>query len=222
MTQFGRPIQNCEGQRRPIIIGICGGSGSGKTTLANRLVDRLGPDEACGISFDSYYRDFAHLTVEQRAEINFDHPDSLDHELLIEHLGQLRHNETVAVPHYDFASHTRSGDLTLVEPASYVIIEGILLFAFAEVRELLDHRIFRHADTDVRAERRLARDVVERGRTPESVRHQWQNTVQPMHERYVEPFAAHADVITTPDQELDAVVDQLHGALAGGGPLAVG
>lgn len=177
--------------------------------MAKRLVDRLGPTRACGISFDSYYRDLAHLRVEQRAQVNFDHPDSLDHRLLIEHLELLRDNQTIAVPEYDFATHTRSGGLTLVEPKRFVILEGILLFAFGEVRDLLDHRIFRQVDTGVRAERRLARDVNERGRSRESVMRQWNETVQPMHDRYVEPFVAHADVVTTADSDLEDVVEQI-------------
>ncbi len=190
----------------PLLIGVCGGSGSGKTTLAKRLIDALGPDDAVGVSFDSYYRDLAHLTVAERAEVNFDHPDSLDVEMLVDHLQSLRSGGEVAVPHYDFANHTRSGDIDLVTPERFVIVEGILLFAFAEIRHELDVLVFRDCPEETRAERRLRRDVTERGRTPDSVRHQWATTVQPMHELHVEPFARYADVVTTQAQELDDAV----------------
>lgn len=195
------------------MVGVCGGSGSGKTTLAQRLVHSLGPTEAVCLSFDSYYRDLAHLTVEERATVNFDHPDSLDVAMLVDHLQSLRAGTEVAVPDYDFANHTRSGDLELVGPHRFVIVEGILLFAFAEIRDELDVLVFRHCDEPTRAARRLRRDVTERGRTPESVRSQWATTVQPMHELHVEPYASHADVVTTQDQDLDLVVAELAATL---------
>lgn len=188
------------------MIGVCGGSGSGKTTLAQRLVHSLGPGDAVCLSFDSYYRDLADLTVEQRALVNFDHPDSLDVAMLVDHLQSLRAGDEVAVPHYDFANHTRSGDLDLIDPRRYIIVEGILLFAFAEIRRELDVLVFRECPEETRAERRLRRDVTERGRTPDSVRVQWATTVQPMHELHVEPYARYADVVTTQDQELDDAV----------------
>ncbi len=191
---------------RAILVGVCGGSGSGKTTLAQRLVQALGPEHSVALSFDSYYRDLSHLTVAQRAEVNFDHPDSLDVDLLCGHLGALRDAHEVAVPVYDFATHTRSGDLDLIEPHRFVIVEGILLFAFAEIRNALDVLIFRHCDEPTRAARRLTRDVAERGRSPESVRSQWTSTVQPMHERYVEPFSRYADIVTDQHHDLDDVV----------------
>ncbi len=203
------------------MIGVCGGSGSGKTTLAHRLVDALGPQAATCVSFDSYYRDHSHLTVEQRATVNFDHPDSLDVDLLVDHLQSLKAGTEVAVPVYDFASHTRSGDLEIVHPRRFVLIEGILLFAFAQIRDNLDHLIFRHCPDQVRAARRFKRDVEQRGRTPESVRAQWLETVQPMHEVYVQPFASHADLVTSHSQDLDVVVSEIARALRQGGPLAL-
>ena len=203
------------------MIGVCGGSGSGKTTLANRLVAALGPDQATCVSFDSYYRDHSHLPVEQRARVNFDHPDSLDVDLLVEHLQALRAGSEVAVPVYDFATHTRSGDLDIVRPVPFILIEGILLFAFEEIRANLDVLIFRQCPADVRARRRFARDVEQRGRTPESVRAQWADTVQPMHDIYVEPYARHAHLVTSHDQDLDQVVDRIAATLRQGGPLAV-
>lgn len=197
----------------PVLIGVCGGSGSGKTTLAQRLVQSLGSDDAVCVSFDSYYRDMADLTVEERSVVNFDHPDSLDVEMLVDHLQSLRAGNEVAVPDYDFANHTRSGDLELVRPHRFIIVEGILLFAFEEIRSELDLLIFRHCDEETRARRRLRRDVNERGRTPASVRAQWATTVQPMHELHVEPYAGHADVVTTQDQDLDRVVADLTATL---------
>lgn len=198
------------------MIGVCGGSGSGKTTLAHRLVDALGPGMATCVSFDSYYRDHSHLTVEQRALVNFDHPDSLDVDLLVEHLEILRSGNDVAVPVYDFTTHTRSGDLDIVSPHPFVFIEGILLFAFEQIRDALDLMIFRHCPDEIRAERRFTRDVEKRGRTPESVRSQWETTVQPMHEIYVEPFAHHAHLVTHHGQDLDALVVDIADSLRNG------
>ncbi|MGI9598997.1 MAG: uridine kinase [Acidimicrobiales bacterium] len=203
------------------MIGVCGGSGSGKTTLARRLVAALGPDDATCISFDSYYRDHSELTIEQRAAINFDHPDSLDVDLLVEHLQSLRAGDDVAIPVYDFSTHTRSGHLDIVAPKQFVVIEGILLFAFPEIRDNLDYMIFRQCPSEIRAARRFRRDVEKRGRTPESVRAQWTQTVQPMHDIYVEPNAAYANLITTHGQDLDRLVTEIANALRQGGSLAV-
>ncbi|MEM7274998.1 MAG: uridine kinase [Actinomycetota bacterium] len=194
-------------------IGVCGGSGSGKTTMARRLVDALGADRAAYLSFDSYYRDHSHLTVEQRAAVNFDHPDSLDVELLIEHLRALRAGTEVAVPVYDFSTHTRSGDLEMVAPKDFVVIEGILLFAFEAIRDELDFMIFRDCPEPVRAERRIERDIVERGRTPESVREQWATTVRPMHDVFVQPYAKHADIVTEHGDELEDLLPSLVAAI---------
>ena len=203
------------------MIGVCGGSGSGKTTLARRLVEALGTEAATCISFDSYYRDHSHMTVDERAKVNFDHPDSLDVPLLVSHIQALRAGNNVAVPVYDFATHTRSGEVDIVEPHEFVIIEGILLFAFEEIRNNLDHLIYRDCPVEVRAERRFKRDVQERGRTPESVRAQWASTVQPMHEIYVAPNAEHADRVTTHGLDLDTVVAKIASSLLEGGPLSV-
>ncbi len=203
------------------MIGGCGGSGSGKTTLAHRLVEALGSDLATCISFDSYYRDFSQLTIEERAAVNFDHPDSLDVDLLVGHLQALRDDREVAVPVYDFTTHTRSGDLEMVSPRQFVFIEGILLFAFEEIRNSLDYMIFRQCPEQIRAERRFKRDVQERGRTPESVRLQWANTVKPMHDIYVEPFAGYADLVTTDGLALDQLVEQIAESLRQGGPLVM-
>ncbi len=179
------------------IIGVCGGSGSGKTTLARELGRVLGVDRTGIISFDSYYHDLAHLTTEQRATVNFDAPESLDVDLLTDHLAALRRGAGIAVPVYDFATHTRSGDIDLVEAGPFVIIEGILLFAFAEIRDLIDYRVYLDCPADIRYQRRLVRDVNERGRTPDSVAEQWETTVAPMHDLHVEPYAPHAHFLAT-------------------------
>ena len=195
------------------LIGVSGGSGSGKTTLAHRLVDRLGPEEAVCLSFDAYYRDLSHLTTEQRAAVNFDHPDSLDVELLVAHLTAMKQGQEIAIPVYDFATHTRSGDVQIIEPRPFMVIEGILLFAFAEIRGALDHLVFRDCPDEIRAARRQRRDVRERGRTPESVVAQWETTVLPMHRVHVQPFARHADLVTVHGQEIDEAVDEVIASL---------
>lgn len=196
-----------------VLVGICGGSGSGKTTLANRVAQRLGRDRgnkgASVLSFDAYYHDRSDLTVEQRATINYDHPDALDHDLLIEHLGLLRSGQAVDVPVYDFTSHCRSDELVVVEATDVVIVEGILLLASNRVRDMLDLRIFRRCPEDVRFDRRIVRDLAERGRSLSSVEAQLDATVKPMHDRFVEPFADHADIVTEHDDDLDDVTERI-------------
>ncbi|MDH3302256.1 MAG: uridine kinase [Acidimicrobiia bacterium] len=179
------------------IIGVCGGSGSGKTTLARELARKLGWGRTAVLSFDSYYHDLAHLTTEERSTVNFDAPDSLDVELLTDHLAALRRGAEITVPIYDFASHTRSGDVDIVEATDFVVIEGILLFAFAEIRDLIDYRVYLDCPGDIRYQRRLVRDVNERGRTADSVAEQWETTVAPMHDLHVEPYAPHAHFLAT-------------------------
>ncbi len=179
------------------IIGVCGGSGSGKTTLARELSKLFGDSRCKVISFDSYYHDLSHMTTEQRALVNFDAPDSLDVPLLTSHLDGLHRGTEVAVPVYDFTTHTRSGKIDIIEPTDYIIIEGILLFSFAEVRDSLDYRVFVDCPADIRYQRRLRRDIDERGRTEQSVYEQWTTTVAPMHDLHVEPYAHHADFLVT-------------------------
>ncbi len=176
------------------IIGLCGGSGSGKSTLAVELANLL-PDSQV-LCFDSYYRDLEHLTLTERAQVNFDAPDSLDASLLVEHLQALAQGKSVAVPVYDFATHTRSDDVILIDAHRYIILEGILLFAFPEIRRHLDIRVFLDCPTALRLARRLERDVNERGRTEKSVVEQWNTTVEPMHRLHVEPNAVHAHLVT--------------------------
>lgn len=192
-----------------LLIGICGGTGSGKTTLARLVAERLCHDQGSGaatvISFDAYYRDQGHLSPAERAEVNYDHPDSLDGELLVEHLRLLGQGQQAPVPVYDFATHTRSAECHVVKPAEVIMVEGILLFAFRPVVEQLDYRVFRRCPEEVRFQRRIRRDRAERGRTLASVQAQLAATVKPMHDLYVEPYADLADYVTDHGDDLDTV-----------------
>jgi uridine kinase len=202
-----------------LLVGICGGTGSGKTTLAQRVVERLratrGPQAATSVHFDAYYRDQSHLDPDQRAKVNYDHPDSLDGPLLVEHLQELRAGREVAIPVYDFATHSRTADLDIVGPADVIVVEGILLFAFGPVWDQLDYRVFRHCPEEVRFRRRTERDQIERGRSPASIKAQLQATVKPMHDQFVEPHADRADFVTRHGDDLPTVTDQLVAALTG-------
>ena len=181
--------------RRPIIVGVSGGSGSGKTTVAQTIHDRLGPEKVAYIPHDAYYRDLSHLPPEERARQNFDHPDALDTDLLVEHLHRLRRGEPVEVPVYDFATHTRRPETRRVEPRPIILVEGILVFVEPALRDLMDIKIFVDTDPDIRFIRRLLRDIRERGRTMESVIEQYLSTVRPMHLEFVEPSKRYADII---------------------------
>ncbi len=200
-----------------VLIGICGGSGSGKTTLAGKLAERFrrtrGPAAASVLSFDAYYHDRADLSLEERATINYDHPDALDHDLLVDHLGLLRAGRPAEVPVYDFTTHSRSKQIARVEPAEVVLVEGILLFQSERVRELLDLRVFRRCPEEVRFSRRIGRDIAERGRSLASVEAQLAATVKPMHDRFVEPYAAAAEVVTEHGDDLDAVTERIAGRI---------
>ena len=179
----------------PLIIGVAGGSGSGKTTIALAVLDRIGDEHAVLIQHDSYYRDQGHLPPEARAKINYDHPDSLETELLADHLRMLRGGEQVEQPVYDFATHTRLQETVVVVPKALVILEGILVLAEPELRELMDLKIYVDTDADVRVMRRLQRDISERGRTVESVLEQYEATVRPMHLAFVESSRRYADLV---------------------------
>ncbi len=179
----------------PLIIGIAGGSGSGKTTVAQTILQRVGPDRISFLQHDAYYKDLCGLPPTQRAEVNFDHPNSLENELLIWHIHQLREGASVDVPIYDFSTHSRTDRTFKVQPRSVVLVEGILIFAELTLRELFDVKIFVDTDSDLRFIRRLQRDITERGRTTESVIKQYLGTVRPMHLDFVEPSKRYADVI---------------------------
>ena len=184
-----------EGPTQSIIIGVAGGSGSGKTTVAEAILDRVGRDQIAYLQHDSYYRDRSDVPLEERANANFDHPDSLESELLAQHLSSLKAGDAVEVPTYDFTSHTRKTDTVRVEPRKVALVEGILIFAERVLRELMDIKIFVDTDADVRFIRRLQRDMAERDRTVESVIRQYTETVRPMHLEFVEPSKRYADVI---------------------------
>lgn len=207
-------------QQRPFVIGIAGGSGSGKTSLARALFARLGGPEACIVlDHDSYYRDLSQLPPGNRGEANFDHPESLESDLLARHLAELRAGRAVARPCYDFASHTRLPTTLRVEPRPVIVCEGILLLAAPELRSSFDLRVFLDAPADVRVLRRMQRDVVERGRTLASVTQQYLDTVRPMHERFVEPARTTADLVLgwphTPEQQAAALAAVVRERLPG-------
>ena len=179
----------------PLVIGIAGGSGSGKTTVAQEILQRVGPDRIAYIQHDSYYKDLTGLPPAQRIEVNFDHPNSLETELLISHVEQLKRGQAIEVPIYDFSTHSRTEKTFRVNPRGVIIVEGILIFADATLRELFDVKLFVDTDADIRLIRRMQRDITERGRTAESVIKQYQVTVRPMHLEFVEPSKRYADVI---------------------------
>ena len=187
-------------------MGLAGGSGAGKTSLVDGLTSRLRGDVSV-LWFDEYYHDLVHLPPKQRAVVNFDHPDSLDEMLLIEHLDGLLAGRSVDVPVYDFATHTRTGRTRRVEPRPVVVIDGILVLAVPDLRRRLDLAVFVDAPAEVRLARRMDRDVRERGRTTASVRAQFEATVAPMHEAFVDPSAEHADLRLDGTGDLDANLD---------------
>ncbi len=182
-------------KENPLVIGIAGGSGSGKTTVANVILTRVGSDRIAYLPHDAYYRDLSHLSPMLRLQVNFDHPDSLETELMIQHIRQLKDWCGVDLPVYDFTHHARTDRSIRIEAQRVIIVEGILILAEAELRKLLDVKIFVDTDPDVRLIRRLQRDITERGRTTESVIKQYLETVRPMHLEFVEPSKRYADVI---------------------------
>jgi uridine kinase len=197
----------------PLIIGIAGGTGSGKTTLATNLIKSLPARRAALIEHDWYYRDRGHLTPVQRAAVNFDEPDALENDLLVTHLRTLKGGSPVSCPQYDFASHTRRAAWQVVEPHPVVVVEGILLFALASLRELFDLRIFVDTDDDIRLLRRLKRDLKERGRDIDSIEAQYYGSVRPMHERHVMPSRRHAHLIVPEGGENTPALEVIAGRL---------
>lgn len=180
---------------RPFVIGICGGTGSGKTTITNRLSQALAGHGVLVVQQDHYYKDLSHLSVEERARRNFDHPSAVDSALFVEHVRQLRAGRSVDRPVYDFARHCRNRETVRLEPQPAILIEGILIFENPALRELMDVKVFVDTDADLRFIRRLVRDIHERGRTLESVIEQYETTVRPMHLEFVEPSKRYADII---------------------------
>jgi uridine kinase len=179
----------------PLVIAIAGGSGSGKTTVAQAILNRVGRHRIAYLPHDAYYRDLSELPRVQRDQVNFDHPNSLETSLLIEHISKLRNHETVFLPVYDFTTHTRTDRTLSVEPQRVILVEGILIFVESDLRDLFDVKIFVDTDPDLRFIRRLERDLSERGRTVDTVIRQYMTTVRPMHMDFVEPSKRYADVI---------------------------
>lgn len=179
----------------PVVIGIAGGTGSGKTTVANVILDRVGADSIAFLPHDAYYKDLKHLPKSQRDLINFDHPDSLESELLVQHLKTLREWSSIQIPVYDFTNHSRTDQTEQIDSQPIILVEGILIFAEPPLRGIFDVKIFVDTPPDIRFIRRLERDIEERGRSVESVIQQYQTTVRPMHLEFVEPSKRYADVI---------------------------
>ncbi len=194
-----------------MIIGICGGTGSGKTTIARRIVETVGAENVVLVEQDSYYRNLSDMPLDERHHANFDHPDSIDSDLLVNHLKRLRNGQTIDMPIYDFVSHTRKDESSRIEPKPVVIVEGILIFAETAILDLLDVRVFVDTPDDIRLIRRLRRDVQERGRSFERTLWQYEHTIRPMHYEFVEPSKRHADIIVPESGNPDITTNFLCG-----------
>ncbi len=181
--------------RTPLVIGLAGGTGSGKTTVANVILNRVGPERIAYVPHDAYYRNFSDLPLDRREAINWDHPDSLETDLMIAHVQALKAGQAIELPVYDFTTDSRTAKTIHIEPQPIIVVEGILIFADARLRQLFDMKIFVDTDADLRFIRRLRRDIAERGRTAESVIRQYLATVRPMHLEFVEPSKRYADII---------------------------
>ncbi len=190
-----------------LILGIAGGTGCGKTTVVNQIIKELPEDEIGIISQDSYYKANDHLSFEERELINFDHPRSIDFELLTQHLQELKEGKSINQPVYSFVHHNRTGDFIKTHPRKVMIVEGILIFTNPALRDLFDIKIFVHADADERLIRRLRRDIAERGRDIEEVLTRYQSTLKPMHEQFIEPTKTFADIIIPNDRYNAVAVD---------------
>lgn len=190
-----------------LIIGIAGGTGCGKTTVVNTILNELPEGEVGVISQDSYYKDTSHLGYDERIKINFDHPRSIDFELLEDHLKELKKGNSVNQPVYSFVKHNRTGDTISTKPRKVMIVEGILILSHAEIRNLFDIKIFVHADSDERLIRRLKRDISERGRDLDEVLNRYQTTLKPMHQQFIEPMKEYADIIIPNNKYNTVAVD---------------
>ena len=190
-----------------LIIGIAGGTGSGKTTVVNQIIEELKNEEVDVISQDSYYQDTSHLTYEQRTKINFDHPKSIDFDLLVSHLKELKAGKNIQQPVYSFKEHNRTGETVTIEPRKVIIVEGILILTHPDIREMFDIKIYVHADSDERLIRRLKRDIAERGRDLEEVLNRYQTTLKPMHQQFIEPTKEFADIIIPTNRYNTVAVD---------------
>lgn len=178
-----------------LIIGIAGGTGSGKTTVVSKILQNLNANEVNVLSQDNYYHDNAHLSLQEREKLNYDHPKSIDFDLLVKHVQALKNGESIEQPIYSFVTHTRTGNHVLVEPREVLIVEGILVLTSKELLKEFDLKVFVHADNDERLIRRIRRDTQERGRDLEEVLHRYQTTLKPMHDEFIEPSKSYADII---------------------------
>ncbi|MEP5255183.1 MULTISPECIES: uridine kinase [Winogradskyella] len=190
-----------------LIIGIAGGTGCGKTTVVNTILNELPEGEVGVISQDSYYKDTSHLSFEERVKINFDHPRSIDFDLLKEHLEDLKKGKSIDQPVYSFVKHNRTGDVIVTRPRKVMIVEGILILSHSEIRDLFDIKIYVHADSDERLIRRLRRDITERGRDINEVLQRYQSTLKPMHQQFIEPMKEYADIIIPNNKYNTVAVD---------------
>ena len=190
-----------------LVIGIAGGTGSGKTTVVNKILRELPQEEVGVISQDNYYRKTDGLSFEERSNINFDHPRSIDFELLVEQLKELKAGKTIQQPVYSFVKHNRTEDTITTHPQKVMIVEGILVFTDAELRDLFDIKIFVYADSDERLIRRVRRDILERGRDIEEVLTRYQTTLKPMHQQFIEPTKSYADIIIPNDRHNNVAID---------------
>jgi uridine kinase len=209
MTAEDRSSNGKQGVSASIVIGVAGGSGSGKTTVVRRIVESLGIDQVTVLEHDRYYRERNDLRLEERAALNYDHPDSLETDLLVRHVMELRAGRSVDLPIYDFARYARTGSFETFNPRRATIVEGILIFTDARLRELMDIKVFVDTDDDTRFIRRLQRDMTERGRTVQSVIEQYLSTVKPMHLDFVEPSKRYADIIIPQGGHNAVAIDML-------------
>ncbi len=192
-----------------LVIGIAGGTGSGKTTVVNNILRQLNTEGVNVLSQDNYYHDNQHLSLSEREGLNYDHPKSIDFELLLEHVQRLKNNLPIEQPLYSFVTHTRTGDHVLVEPKNVLIIEGILVLTNKELLQEMDLKVFVHADSDERLIRRIRRDTQERGRDLQEVLHRYQNTLKPMHQEFIEPSKNEADIIIPNMRKNSVAIDFL-------------
>lgn len=193
----------------PLVIGVAGGSGSGKTTVVRRILEALGDSRVPVLEHDRYYRDRNDLRLEERAALNYDHPDSLETDLMVQHVRELRGGRSIQAPVYDFARHARKEETESISPGRALIVEGILIYTDAELRKLMDVKVFVDTDDDTRFIRRLQRDIAERGRTVQSVIEQYLGTVKPMHLEFVEPSKRYADIIIPQGGHNAVAIDML-------------
>ena len=216
-------MKNENNRQEPMVVGIAGGSGSGKTTLSDLILDRIGRVRIAYLPHDAYYRDHKELPIEERAKLNYDHPDSLETELLVEHIKQLKAGKAIEMPVYDFTNHCRKTTTVHIEPRTVILVEGILIFVEKALRDLFDVKIYVDTDSDLRFIRRLQRDIEERGRTIQSVIDQYSRTVRPMHLEFVENSKRYADIIVPigglNTVALEMVIARLQSLLNGELPL---